>query len=404
MYIFLIIAIIIPIIGLPLYCLGYISKQKEYQVIGWLFLAYFMGIMGYCFQNPLTDPDIVRYLEMVEAYANLNFADIFNAGNYANLYIIDLWFWVIAQTGNYQLVAFTSCFFSYVIFLYILLDYSNRNCFTTNLRIVSIVLMFGLINFCLVVNAIRSVLAFALILLAVYKEVYQKRKNVGVYILYIVPLLMHFASISLIVMRLVLIIRKRWIKILSLFIVFVPLYIEPLATLTRFMPLSIPFASDIKYFSERVLMYFKWNEGGWASAVQNSGFYSLNKIFTVCVLIFTLLIYWRIKRLKKPIFNNEFDTFIILYFAIIFACFAMATPTYQRFSVPIWVFCIIIITQYLSVRKRKDKYYYLCVLFMLLFGMVGYFLNMYMLNTMIPIDKYASDVLTFNWVGDFLLN
>lgn len=399
-YFFLISFILFPVIGLPVYFLGYISKNKTQKVLGWIFFALFMGVLGYCFQNPKTDPDLVRYIEMVKGYSNLNFFEIFNAGQYENLFVIDIWFWLVSQTGNYQLIATTACVFSYIIILYILQDYFNRNHFSSQSKVIATIMIMGVVNFALVVNAIRSVIAFALVLFAVYRELYQNKKNIWTYVCYIIPIFMHFATILLIFIRLILIIKKRWLKILAVAICFIPVYIEPIVQVINSLPTGIPFISYIQSFATRSLMYFKWDTGGWATAVSNSGYYRLNKIYSLTVLIVTIVIFLYLKKCLRIVWSNEFDSYIIIYCAITFACFSMATPSYQRFTVPLWVFCISVLVKYLDSEfvKKKVKYFYFFLLVAI--TVVGYFLNGYMLNTMIPILDFVMEFFTFNWIID----
>lgn len=387
-----------PILGVPFYFLGYVSKDKVQKSMGLVFLAMFMGVLGYCFQNPQTDPDIVRYIEMVKNYSELNILDIFNAGAYENLFIIDIWFWIIAQTGDYQLVAATTCFFTYLIIFYILQDYCYRNNFSLQTKIIATILVMGVVNFALVVNAIRSVVAFSLVLLAIYRELYQNKKNICTYICYIIPIFMHFASILLVVIRLGIFIKRKWLKVFAVAICFISVYIEFVVEIINKLPKSIPFISYIQSFATRALMYFKWDEGGWATAVSNSGYYKLNKIFSLIVLIITLFIFIKMKKQLRVIWSNKFDSYIIVYFAITFACFSMTTPTYQRFTVPLWVFCVSILSRYLEVVfiKKHIKMLYLGMVVGIM--SVGYFLGGYMLNTMIPIQKYVMDAFTFNWI------
>ena len=389
-----------PVLGIPFFFGGYISKNKGQKILGLFFLAMFMGILGYCFQNPKTDPDLVRYIEMTKKYSGLGILESFNAGSYENLFIIDIWFWAIAQTGNYQLVAATTCIFTYLIILYILQDYYWRNNFSLQAKILATVLVMGVVNFAFVVNAIRSTVAFLLVLLAVYREFYKNKKNIWTYLCYIIPIFMHFASILLVVIRFSVIMKKRWIKFFSLALCFVPVYIEFVVKIINRLPSEMPFISYIQSFAARALMYFKWNEGGWATVVSNSGYYKLNKCFSLLVLIITIFVFLKLEKQLGIVWSKEFDSYIMVYFAIIFACFTMKTPTYQRFTVPIWVFCGSVLTRYLEETrlkmKRNKKAMYCGVIIILMF--LGYFLNGYMLNSMIPIQEYIRDVFVFNWV------
>ena len=71
----------------------------------------------------------------------------FNHGSYENLYVIDIWFWIIAKTGNYQLIAGTSVILHLLISLYVLQDYAHSKSFNLRQRVYTLFLLMGLMNF-----------------------------------------------------------------------------------------------------------------------------------------------------------------------------------------------------------------------------------------------------------------
>ena len=172
--------LLFPALTVPFSLLGYISKNKVQRVLD-CFFSFVYGVDGNVFRDQASQ--IVRYIAAVKDYANVSFFRAFNHGSYENLYVIDIWFWIIAKTGNYQLIAGTSVFFTYLISLYVLQDYAHSKSFNLRQRVYTLFLLMGLMNFCFSVNALRSDLAFAMILLAVYRELYQKRRSVWTYFL-----------------------------------------------------------------------------------------------------------------------------------------------------------------------------------------------------------------------------
>ena len=343
----------------PFSLLGYISKNKVQRVLGLFFLALFMGLMAMCFRDPKTDPDIVRYIAAVKDYANVSFFRAFNHGSYENLYVIDIWFWIIAKTGNYQLIAGTSVFFTYLISLYVLQDYAHSKSFNLRQRVYTLFLLMGLMNFCFSVNALRSELAFAMILLAVYRELYQKRRSVWTYFLYVLPIFMHFAAILLV--------------------------------LIRFIAVSYTQA-----FLKRTLMYFNWDTGGWATVVKDSGYYLLNKVFSYSVLVMMALAFWNIKRSKKKLWDEKLENYFAIYFFVIIACFFMQTPSYQRFTFVFFPYGAALFGQYVRENASHKVTAWAFNTVVCCLAMVGYFLSFYMLNTMIPVEKFVIDVLTYS--------
>lgn len=393
----IILTLVSPVTGAPFYYLAYLSKNNVQRIFGCLLLAFLMASFGYCFQNPKTDPDLVRYLEMVRGYADLKFLQIFNAGMYKDLYVIDIWFWLVAKTGDYQLVTSISCFLNYLIWLYIFQDFCKQNNISTLSQGMFTIALFGLINFSVVVNSVRGLLAFTLIMLAIYRELYQKKKNILTYFLYVVPLGMHFAAVLILIMRLLLCLKEKFIKILVALIIGIPFYIEYLVYAINYISRGIPFSEKIQYFTLRCLMYLKWDTGGWASIVSSSGFYKLNKIFSICALVLSAYAFYISKKHNRVIWSTAMDNFLLIYYAFTVTCFFMTTPIYQRFTVPLWTFCVSVsLKATASEGNMFTKFIYVYCLCGVVF--VGYFLNGYMLNTMIPIGNYMTRVLTFTWL------
>ena len=303
--------LLFPALTVPFSLLGYISKNKVQRVLGLFFLALFMGLMAMCFRDPKTDPDIVRYIAAVKDYANVSFFRAFNHGSYENLYVIDIWFWIIAKTGNYQLIAGTSVFFTYLISLYVLQDYAHSKSFNLRQRVYTLFLLMGLMNFCFSVNALRSELAFAMILLAVYRELYQKRRSVWTYFLYVLPIFMHFAAILLVLIRFIVSTKKRYVKIILMMLLLAPLVVETLVGIVDMLLSQLAVISYTQAFLKRTLMYFNWDTGGWATVVKDSGYYLLNKVFSYSVLVMMALAFWNIKRSKKGIVFTSYETDLI---------------------------------------------------------------------------------------------
>lgn len=157
----------------------------------------------------------------------------------------------------------------------------------------------GLMNFCFSVNALRSELAFAMILLAVYRELYQKRRSVWTYFLYVLPIFMHFAAILLVLIRFIVSTKKRYVKIILMMLLLAPLVVETLVGIVDMLLSQLAVISYTQAFLKRTLMYFNWDTGGWATVVKDSGYYLLNKVFSYSVLVMMALAFWNIKRSKK---------------------------------------------------------------------------------------------------------
>lgn len=393
--------ILFPSLGIFFYVLSYVSTDKKNQLVGIVTMSISMGILGYLFKDPMTDPDLVRYIDMVKDYGGMTLLEIFDSGKYTNMYVIDLWFWLVSITENYQFLPASVAFITYYIYFVILSSYCNANSFGVKYRAFCLCLLLSLVNFALVVNAIRSVVSFTLFLYAVYREYYLKHKDILTYFCYLIPIFMHFAILILLIIRLFLSFIKKYKIMMCLCILLSPFFLELIIDILLILPESLPLYNTLLEFLTRVLMYFRWNTGGWASTVADSGYYFLNKVFSITTLMIATISRYYLNKSKGYIWNKEFDAFFEVYCAIAFACFYMATPTYQRFTLPCWVFCIcIFISLFEQITNKFYKVMYISII--LILSLLGAFLEFYMINTMIPLVDYFKNIIIFSPITYFL--
>ena len=106
--------LIMPTICSVIVLLGYLTTKDSRKIILYsALLAIVFGIAGYCFKNPATDPDLVRYLAILSTYRNKNLIDSFNTA-YTNLYAVDILFWIIANFCKPQMLPAFACFIYYL--------------------------------------------------------------------------------------------------------------------------------------------------------------------------------------------------------------------------------------------------------------------------------------------------
>ena len=96
---FLIIFIMLPFIMLPIIIVGYIYIKPKTKILFCMLISLLFGIAGYWFIDPATNPDIVRYLAILNRYGESNLIESFNLV-YSNLYAVDIYFYLISKLGN----------------------------------------------------------------------------------------------------------------------------------------------------------------------------------------------------------------------------------------------------------------------------------------------------------------
>lgn len=394
----------------PCYCT---TKDRKKALIYSAFLAIFFSIVGYCYKNPKTDPDIVRYIQMLQQYRGKGFIESFNLV-YDNLYSVDIWFYVLSRFKDDQLLPAITMFVFYLIIFYILSDYRIRKNIPNKYFIVYIIFSILSINLGCVLNAFRSSIAFVVFFFAFYREIVQKKRNIWTYILYIFSFFMHFTVIALIALRIALIIKnKKLLVSASSLVIFVPKILEIIGSRTLRLSTGSAVLNHIIYFINRANMYFRWSDGGWAETVSKSGYYRVERIYYLLIMSFFIYvgIYHFKKKHKVESFRisisgistlEQYQVFGIMYMAITMMTFFITVPEYNRFITPFIPFAGIIFFDYWSdksINKKGGGY----VLPLIMLGGFGIVTNIYFMNTLMSLIDYFVNILTFcPLLGGFL--
>lgn len=404
---FLIIFIMLPFIMLPIVIVGYIYIKPKTKILFCMLISLLFGIAGYWFIDPATNPDIVRYLAILNRYGESNLIESFNLV-YSNLYAVDIYFYLISKLGNGQLLPAISVFIFYFIALYILTDYKIRIGAARKDFLVYSAFILASINFCSIVNGIRWPLAFAIFFLAVYREIIQEKKNLITYLLYIISLMFHFYTIVFLLLRLILFIKnKKIVIVIGTFASFTPKIINVLALSLSGVSSSIFIINQIIYSITRANMYFQWGEGEWADTVRKSRYYQFESGYYYLVVILFALIMIKVYKqrnlcrvTKKQKWKmEEIFAFYLVITTII--SFTMSAHTYIRFVIPliIW-FSLIVFKMYHEIRSITFKR--VINLTLLFLSTIGVFLNVYLLRSMIDLKSYLTNILSTGLISSIL--
>lgn len=400
--------LLFPVICSVIIWVGYLTTQNIQKAILYsLLLAVIFGIAGYCFKNPATDPDLVRYLAILSTYQNKNLWESINTA-YNNLYAVDVIFWVIADLGNPQLLPAFACFVYYFIVLYILVDYKIKSKINTLYFTLYTLLTICATNFVSIVNGIRWPLAYAMFFLAIYRDLYKNKLNSFTYFLYLASFFMHFSTIGLIFIRLLMIIKSKKIIILSSSgMVFLPHVLSLLAQKLNGGYTSNGLFNKIIYFIIRGNMYFQWSGGGWADTVRRSNYYRIEKYYYIMICIFSIYIilryYHNMMMRNKTLANvKPLYIFMFTYMILTAVSFSISSHVYIRFISPA---IPIMELFYFDVYVKDNSHYYrvrfeqlFCQIFLIGSIIMGIIINLYFLNTMIPLEKFVESMLTFNFL------
>lgn len=389
--------------------LGYLTTKNHKKIIIYsALLAIIFGIAGYCFRNPATDPDLVRYLEILSTYKGKGLFESFNTA-YTNLYAVDIVFWIIANFGSPQLLPAFACYIYYFIVLYIINDFKAISGIKTSYFVIYFLFTICATNFGSIVNGIRWPLAFSMFFLAIYRDLYKNQRSFFTYFLYISSFFMHFSVIGLIAVRLVMLIKnKKRVLIYSMGIVLLPQILQIFTEKLGGIQTSIGLLNRIIYFVTRGNMYFQWQDGGWADIVRNSTYYRLEKYYYIVIsVLFIFMVLHDYHELCKNKFSlnsvKPVYIFLFTYMVLTVVTFLIASHVYIRFITPVIPLLSLVFFDNFGCESKscvgvKINVRYIPV-FVLLLGLtaIGLFLNFYFIRTMVDIKEFISDILIFNF-------
>lgn len=407
----LIAVLLCPSVVFPFALLGYITSYNSRSILRYCFiLSIFFAILGFCFKNPASDPDLVRYLAILAQYEGKSLFESFNLV-YSNLYAVDIVFWMISQSGSPQLLPAFACFIYYFVILYILGDYKVESSIRISYFVIYLLFTIASTLVGSIINGIRWPMAFSLFLLAIYCDLYKNKKNVFTFILYIISFFMHFSVIGLIAVRLLMILKNKKIVItLSLLVTILPQLISALASKIGGMSSTIGIINSIIYFINRSNMYFKWDNGGWVDIVNKSSYYKIEKYYYIVISAMLMVIL--ILAIKKYTAQgrrtiNDIQPIYIFSFTYImltFVTFLIASHVYIRFVTPAIPLFSIMTFDYCHEGDRDrsgsefliSKNKLILVIFLTALAIVGFYLNHHFLSMMIDTKQYTVDIFLFN--------
>ena len=331
-----------------------------------LCLALFMGGLAYGYV-PGESSDLVRYMEYVIMLGDMPLSDALLSGIHGEegLWGFSAICWVIGKIGEPHILPFLSVFTVYYVGLYV----TGRIGESLEVREEQIAtyMFFILVasNFYAIVNNIRNVLAFSIIGLAVFREIYDEKKDPITLALYLLPLTIHSSAAAILICRLLVPITSR-VKLVGLALcVYIKQLIGFVDSITSKLPRSNSVLEIVQTTVHKAYRYFYEDDSTWGNAVANSGSRKVWKIlyialaFIICFIAYYCSNYIKKRksefdadRFAKPIFMMDF-AFLLGLMTI--ACLPMRMPEYWRFAAVMILFASPIYYIYNMVEKMKTE-------------------------------------------------
>lgn len=297
------------------------TKWRAYLTI----LAVVVFLCAYSY-TPVNDPDLVRYFEYINECKDLTFLQVIEKFN-DGLFVKNFFFWLAAKMNNPHLIpAITTCLV-YTITGYITFNFAERKGLLKKAPTVFLWQILCLQYFS-IVNNVRNVAAFALTALAMYLELIEGKRNIGVWMLYILPIFIHPAAITVIIARLLLMLPSKILLCSSLIILFFPELINYIYV----SGITVHFGDLVSKYVTQLWRYI--NDpmtSQWSIIVSHSFVYKIQRIvMTILSLILFVLSLYYSKTDDKS--DALFFKGTALLNLTTLASYPIITPQYWRFS------------------------------------------------------------------------
>ena len=336
-----IITIMFPPLGLPIGLYGIKKDNSNWRIYIFL-ISLFFAVLAYCFQ-PKMETDLFRYFLFIEELKDTSFNAAINDPSYGmngqGLFFFTGICWLLGKINDPHLLPAISTFLVYYIALYIICHVSED--IESGKKDVLVVILFFLIscNCYSIINNVRNVLAFSIVSMAVFQDLYLNKKKWWLFVLYLVPVFIHPTALLLIAIRVVIRIAGK-VKIPSLIII---LFSQQIVLVLYNLSLKLS-GSGVIGFIKRLLIkiynyYFFHDLTQWAQTVQDSLSELIFKIIYVAISIILCFFVYKLSKSKDSIKGNDRweGNFLYLDYAYFIGLLVIVSaqskePTYWRFA------------------------------------------------------------------------
>ena len=183
-----------------------VKAPNQYKKWLWIYILA-MAIIAYSYTPTYTN-DLMRYFMMIDQCKELPFSQAFNWAD-DGLVIKNLLFWCLSKIDEPHLLQAITIGGLYGVTAYITCESFKKD--KSKLAIV-ILLQVLILPFHLANNNIRNIITFSFMILAVYRDIIQKKKNALTLILYIAPIFIHMTGVVVLFARVCVWIFKKHFK------------------------------------------------------------------------------------------------------------------------------------------------------------------------------------------------
>lgn len=361
------------------------NKNDKYLTIP---LALIFAAYGYCITfTHGYEIDLTVYFEQLQDFEIYKSVYPIWIDDDTMLYTRDLLFFIISRTHNVHILPFVVGLCIYGIVFYVFYDILLHCKIKLSYQkiVMLIVIMIGLYSPFSIIGNVRCIFSFTLILFAVYRDMVQKNRNLLTILLYVIPIGLHTAAISVLIVR----ILQYFVKYVGIYISLFALGLPSLITILH----DLNIGGFVGIFLDKAYFYLNWTEGGFADMVDKSIWSKLDKLFGTIYILTIIVSIFIVERNNKrnKLFENGMIRFLVFIGVYALGSLYIKTGAFWRYAALFALFSPCIILPLLESKNKKVKKIFIFLFYFSIMTMFYSSYKTYKMSDMIgSLENYIS--------------
>lgn len=339
--------------------LGISMKKYDSRFFAGVIIVIFSIL--YLLFEPTAEFDLYRHYEIYDIIKDLSLREAL-AGNQSLLYntsgllyniyaesspVYILLVFLLSRFFPHKAIIVFSILIVYGVPMYIMRDIGRKNNIAKQYINLSYVALLFLINF-VDVSGIRNTMASSLVFLAVYSDVYKKRRNIGVIAIYIMSALIHNSVLLVIAIRLLLLIKQKFLRRILTGVLF---FSVPLVSYLQSIGFSFGGGMIGNFLNYTLAKLNDFIIGGGSSVnIISTATVVINYCIRGCGILVIYLVY---SEIKKRIQSEKYGLEEYGHFAMYFFAFSISSVTVYDMFVRLQYFAVFMGAALLPIYMEK---------------------------------------------------
>ena len=308
---------------------GVIKTPKQWRRF-YPILIVSIGMLAYHLPE-IFNGDLSRYFVYLDSFSEMTFSQ---SVQYLNdkLYVENLLFWIVAKSSDYHVLPAITTATVYAVMIYITCD--SAEVFGKEKYIpITLAVQLSCLPFGLIVENVRNISSFAVVILAIYLDIFKRKKDIWILILYVLPCFMHSSAIILLLIRITIKLTNKFKTVFLAGMMGIPFIIDILYEHNEIWEKS-GILKNIFFTVIKSAYVYLHSSSEWTLIVQESTLQNVLKII-VSLLAFLMLVYLYgngVKYIAQKGINAEYQTLICILCVIVLLCNVFPGTVYWRFS------------------------------------------------------------------------